>query len=174
VYQGETEKIYDYFSSIGREIPAYVNPADRLIKIMHTKEKPDSNELKLQQELYTSYNKHSRSLIQNEIDEAVSKAEALDTKQLAKLRASSFWEQYKELMTRAFRNLTRNTNFLIVTVGQTIVLGLVLVILFWNKEGYEYNRVRGKNGAFFFISTAQFILSIQSVLLTCKLLMTYL
>ena len=39
--KGETDGIYDYFSMINKEIPPYTNPADQLIKIMHSKEKPD-------------------------------------------------------------------------------------------------------------------------------------
>lgn len=152
---------------IGREIPPYMNPADRLIKFMHTKEHPDPHELRLQQELYDNYDKYIRPSIQNDMNDAASRSQPLDIKQLGHLRASTFWEQYKELMTRAFRNLVRNVGLLIATLGQTIILALVLVILFWNKEGSEYSRVRDKNGAFFFISITQFVLSIQAVLLTC-------
>ncbi len=167
VYQGATKDLYDYFKKIGKEIPAYTNPADQLIKLMHAKEKPDPEDIKMQNELFESYDANIRSAIKADIKEVSDKAPKIDSAVMKSFRASSFTLQFEQLLIRAFRNMIRNTTFTRVRVGQIIILGVLLDILFWNKESYSYEDVKDKNGAFFFICTSQFMLSIQSVLLTC-------
>jgi hypothetical protein len=154
---------------IGHEIPAYTNPADQLIKLMHAKEKPDPDDIKMQEELFNNYNQHIRASIENEVAEAEKESLQLNKKRLSQFRASSFCTQFQQLILRAFKNLLRNTTFTRVRIGQVIVIGILMIILFWNKKGYGQDNVNGKNGAFFFICTSQLMLSIQSVLLTCTL-----
>lgn len=152
---------------IGRAIPAYTNPADRLIKMLHAKEKPDPQDIKAQSELFESYDKYIRAGIENEIPKLVSAAEPLDAKELAQQQQNTLYDQFFQLMNRAFKNLTRNVSFIIVRVGQMVVLGLIMMILFWDTRGYDYNTVRDKNGAYCFVCVSQLMLSVQSVILTC-------
>ena len=167
VYQGETEKIYDYFKMVGREIPPYTNPADQLIKLMHAKEKPDLEDIKMQNELFDCYDKHLRGGIQQDVTQLKEQTPPLDTKRLNLFRASDFLLQFNQLTIRAFKNMIRNVTFIKVRFIQIIILGILLDLLFWNKRSYDEGDVRDKNGAFFFICTLQFMLSIQSVVLTC-------
>lgn len=156
--------MYDYF---GDKIPPYTNPVDELIKLMHAKEKPDKSDLAKQQVLFDDYDTKLRGGILKTIQELKESSPPLDDHKLDKFRASSFSTQYGQLMIRAFRNLIRNTTFTRVRIGQIIILGALIDILFCNKNSYGEGDVRDKNGAFFFICTAQFMLAIQSVLLTC-------
>lgn len=154
---------------IGHDIPPYTNPADQLIKVMHAKEKPEPEDLRMQEELFDNYNRHIRSSIEDEIAEAEKESIPLNKKRLNQFRASSFCMQFQQLMSRAFKNLLRNITFTRVRIGQVIVVGILMDILFWNKSGYGQDHVRAKGGAFFFMCTSQLMLSIQSVLLTCSL-----
>ena len=139
---------------------------------MHAKEKPDPEDIKTQNELFESYNINLRKAIEDEIPSLEAKAVPLDQQRLSKFRASTFMTQFKQLIYRAFKNLSRNTTFTRVRVGQIVVLGILMDILFWDKRGYDKGNVNDKNGAYFFICNSQLMLSIQSVLLTCILLIT--
>lgn len=167
-YQGTTEKIYDYFKMIGHEIPAYTNPADQLIKVMHAKEKPEPSDIKEQEELFLNYDKHLRPDIEVEIQEAEKNVQPLSKEKLSQFRATSFKTQFQHLMKRTMTNLVRNVTLSRVRIGQTVAMALIMDILFWNKEGYEQKEVSEKNGALFFVCTSQLMLSIQSVILTCN------
>lgn len=134
---------------------------------MHAKENPTPEDIDDQNKLFQSYNVELRGQIEASIPVEKEKALPLNNERLDKYRASNFVLQFKELMLRSFRNLVRNTTFTRVRVGQIVILGILLDILFWNKSTYNEGDVRDKNGAFFFICTAQFMLAIQSVLLTC-------
>ena len=152
---------------INKEIPPYTNPADQLIKIMHSKEKPDPEDIRNQEELFDSYNNHLRGKILDSMPDLSSKSQELDVKKITQLRASGFCDQFKHLMGRSFKNLIRNTGFIQAKIGQIIVLGVVMDILFWNKKAVDYQTVRDKIGAFAFIAISQFMLSVQAVVLTC-------
>jgi len=154
---------------IGYPIPAYTNPADQLIKVMHAKDKPEPEDIEKQEELFENYNKYIRPTIESEMKEAEEKSEPLNKKRLSQFRASSFGTQFQQLMHRAFINLVRNTTLTRVRIGQVVVLGIIMNILFWNKRGYDKENVSQKNGAFFFVCVSQLMLSVQSVMLTCKL-----
>lgn len=153
---------------IGHEIPPYTNPADQLIKLMHAKEKPEPEDIKEQEELFANYNRHLRSAIEDEMKEAESRSQPLNKEQLTKFRASSFATQFHNLMVRASKNLVRNITISRVRIAQVVFLGIFMDILFWNKDGYDLENVESKNGAFFFICMSQLMLSLQSVILTCK------
>lgn len=168
VYQGETENVYDYFKMIGREIPPYTNPADQLIKIMHAKEKPTKEDIRGQNELFESYNKHLRPAIESQIPDLVKSAVALKQDKLSEFRATSFSLQFDQLLNRAFKNVIRNSTFTTVRIVQTVVIAVLLCLLYWRKTDLDYDDIRDKNSALFFICTCQFMLSIQSVLLTCN------
>ncbi len=167
VYQGDTLLIYDYFKRIGREIPAYTNPADQLIKLMHAKEDPDPEDIKQQSELFDSYDTNLRKNVLADVAEQTEKAAKLDDSKLAQFRDSSFGLQFKQLLGRSFKNVVRNPTLTRVRVLQMIALAILMDLIFWNKESYERGDVKDKNGAIFFILTSQFMLAVQSVLLTC-------
>jgi len=154
---------------IGYEIPPYTNPADQLIKVMHAKEKPDSEDIKIQEELFNNYDQHIRASIKNEVAEAGKESLPLNKERLSQFRASGFCTQSQQLTLRAVKNLLRNITFTRVRIGQVVVVGILMIILFWNRSGYDRDNVNSKNGALFFICTSQLMLSIQSVILTCTL-----
>jgi len=96
-------------------------------------------------------------------------AEPLDAKKLTEQQQNTLYDQFVQLMKRTFKNLTRNTKFIVVRIGQMVIVGLIMMILFWDIRGYDYNTVRNKNGAYYFVCVAQLMLSVQSVILTCIL-----
>jgi len=134
---------------------------------MHAKEKPDAKDIETQRDLFKKYDDIRRVAIKTEMTELKEQSAPIDKKTLDEFRASGFCLQFEQLILRSFRNLIRNTTFTRVRVGQIVILGILLDILFWNKSSYSEGDVRDKNGAFFFICTSQFMLAIQSVLLTC-------
>ncbi len=104
------------------------------------------------------------------MDEAKALVEAapkINQVRLQQFRESSFMLQLEQLVYRAAKNLIRNPTFTRVRLGQTILLAIFIAIVFWNKSGWARTEVRDKNGAMMFMSTAQFMLSIQTVILTC-------
>jgi hypothetical protein len=165
-----TPKLYEYFQEIGNAIPKYTNPADHLIKLIHAKEKPDQKDIELQNKFFQNYDTILKPKIAKEMTEIKSKVNELDKKRLQGFRVSSFGLQFQQLMIRAFRNTCRNPTFTRVRTIQTIILGILNLILFWNKSTYGMQDVKDKNGCLFFVCTSQFMLAIQSVLLTCNLI----
>lgn len=168
VYQGQTEKIYDYFKMIGKEIPPYMNPADQLIKVMHVKEKPSEEDAKRQNELFDNYNKYLRTGIAEEILKLASEAPSLSQEALSQFRSTTFGLQFQQLLIRASKNLIRNSTFTTVRIVQTLVLSVLLLLLYWRRTNNDFADVRDRNSGLFFISNSQFMLSFQCVLLTCK------
>jgi hypothetical protein len=119
--------------------------------------------------LFENYDKYIRGKVEEEILQLANKAESLNAKELTQQKLNTLYDQFIQLMNRAFKNLTRNTGFIVVRVGQMVILGVVMMILFWNTRGYDYNSVRDKNGAYCFVCVSQLMLSIQSVILTCTI-----
>lgn len=168
VYQGPGgPALSQYFKAINKEIPKYTNPADYLIKAIHAKENPDKEDIKQQNILFKEYDDRLKQGIFNEMDELQKLSSELNQDKLKEFRVSSFGLQFCQLLKRCSLNLIRNATLTRVRTGQIIILGILIDILFWNKSSYSQGDVRDKNGALFFISVSQFMLSIQSVLLTC-------
>eukprot|EP00826_Nyctotherus_ovalis_P052897 TRINITY_DN678_c0_g1_i9.p1 TRINITY_DN678_c0_g1~~TRINITY_DN678_c0_g1_i9.p1 ORF type:complete len:654 (+),score=168.67 TRINITY_DN678_c0_g1_i9:414-2375(+) len=169
VYQGDTEKICDYFKMIGKEIPSYTNPADRIIVMMHAKENPDPEDLQKQNELFDSYNRHIRPELEADIPRLAEVAPELDEESLKIFRASGFGLQFQQLLNRAFKNFIRNSIATWVNLAQVIIISLVMIILFWNKEANDETTIRERNGAIIAASTYHLLHSTNTVLLTFPL-----
>ncbi len=136
---------------------------------MHAKEKPDATEIKLQEELYEAYDVNTRKGIQAVINEEVEKATPLDKSKVDLLRGSSFIQQFRCLMLRAFRNLFRNERFTHARVIQTVVIAIVLDILFFRKTANDTQSVRDKDSALYFSVKSQMMMTMQSVILSCNI-----
>lgn len=155
---------------IGKEIPPYTNPADRIIVMMHAKENPDPEELQKQNELFDSYNKHIRPALEADMPELMKIAPELDEASLKQFRSSGFGLQFQQLLSRAFKNFIRNSIATWVNLCQVVIISVVVLILFWKKEGYTDATVnRERNGAIIAASTYHLLHSTNTVLLTCKI-----
>jgi len=153
---------------IGKEIPPYTNPADRIIVMMHAKENPDPEDLQLQNELYGSYNKYIRTELETEMVQLTQVAPDIDEESLKQFRASSFGLQFQQLLNRAFKNFIRNNISTWANLGQVIIISLIKITLFWKKEGYDSEIInRERNGAIIGSSTYHLLHSINTILLTC-------
>lgn len=174
VYQGETGQICDYFKMIGKEIPPYTNPADKIIVMMHSKENPDPEDIQRQNELFDSYDKHIRLALEDEIPKLAAAAPEVDEKALKEFQAGGFCLEFRNLFIRAFKNLSRNRLATWVNFIQVLVIAGISDILFWQKGGYDYVNVREKTGAMIGACTYHFLHSINTVLLTCIYSVLYL
>ncbi len=134
---------------------------------MHAKEKPDAAEIKLQNELYGAYDTQLRKGITEGIASDMAKATPIDSSVLSKMRGSSFSQQFKQLLTRAFRNLTRSKQLTQARIFQTVIIAIVLDILFFRKTGYDQQTVRSKSSVLFFLSMTQLMGTLNSVVLSC-------
>ncbi len=168
-YQGPTTDIYSYFEKIGKPIPQYTNPGDYVINLMHAKEKPDASEIKLQNEMFAAYDTHARKSITEQITHDMEKAAPIDASAMKELRGSTFGQQCKVLLVRAFKNLIRNKRLTQARIFQTIIISIVLDILFYRKTGFGQQDVRSKNSVLFFMSMTQMMGTMQSVVLSCTL-----
>ncbi len=167
VYQGKTTEIYDYFSKIGKPIPPYTNPGDYVINLMHSKEKPDAAEIKMQNEMYSAYDKHIRTSVKEEMASDMAKSAPLDTARMKNMRGISFGLQCKLLLDRAFKNLFRNKHLTQARIIQTVVIAIVLDILFFRKTSNDQQDVRSRNSVLFFLAMTQLFSTLESVVLSC-------
>ena len=168
VYQGETKKICEYFAMIGKPIPPYTNPADRIIVMMHAKENPEPEDIARQQELFDNYNKHLRPAIENSMPGLAEAAPPIDPKLLGQFRSAGFMLEFNQLLSRGFRNFIRNNISTWVNLGQAVIISIIIDILFWNKSGQSQQMVRERSNALLAAVVYIFLHSINSVLLTCK------
>jgi hypothetical protein len=153
---------------IGKEIPPYTNPADKIIVMMHAKDNPDPEDLQLQNELYDSYDTYIRTALEAEMPLLAKIAPEIDEESLKQFRASGFGLQFQQLLNRAFKNFIRNSISTWVNFAQVIIISFVMMILFWKKEGYTDKTInRERNGAIIGASTYHLLHSTNTVLLTC-------
>ena len=114
---------------IGKPIPLYTNPADRIIVMLHAKENPEQEDIDRQNELFQSYKEHIAPKIKESIPDLAANAPIIDEKSLHKYRTGGFMLEFQELMSRGFRNFIRNSISTWVNLGQTIVISIIVDIL---------------------------------------------
>ncbi len=150
-------------------MPPYTSPGDYIINIMHSKEKPDAAEIRTQNELYNAYDTYLRKGVKDEISAEMSRAVPLDNATINRLRGSTFGQQCRQLLVRAFKNMFRNKHFVQARIAQTICIAVVLDILFFRKTSYGTQDVRSKNSVIIFITISQFMDTLESVVLSCTI-----
>ena len=131
VYQGPNQALYAYFKdTVHDEIHTHTNPADELIKKLHAKENSTPAECEARKKFYLCYDENLKQGIQNEIAELKQSSDEMNEEVLKKFRATGFGLQFGQLILRASRNLVRNTTFTKVRIGQTVILGIIIDLLF--------------------------------------------
>lgn len=135
--------------------------------MMHAKENPDPEDIQKQNELFDSYNKYIRPELEAAMPKLAEAAPELDEESLKMFRASGFGLQFQQLLNRAFKNFIRNSIATWVNLAQVIIISLVMIILFWNKEANDETTIRERNGAIIAASTYHLLHSTNTVLLTC-------
>uniref|UniRef100_A0A7S4U5Y3 ABC transporter domain-containing protein n=1 Tax=Paramoeba aestuarina TaxID=180227 RepID=A0A7S4U5Y3_9EUKA len=144
VYHGAALLSLDYFQSIGYECPKNFTPTDFFMALLHD----ETTKLDLINEWSTCVRegKSASYQIQPMFDESVPSHARVS------LGHASPWVQFSELFLRSFRNHYRNRYLLFTQLGQSIVFGLFVGLVFRNL-GIDQTSVQDRMGLFFLLAT---------------------
>ncbi|PVU98739.1 hypothetical protein BB559_001311 [Furculomyces boomerangus] len=172
VYFGPQDQIVPYFSKIGYKCPNYTNPADFMFTdVLNESGKdisPRTSKLEFQKELSQrlseEWNKSElanslRSRVQNPNTSVINESSFIDT-------INSF-SQFKLLSQRAFKNMARNKLMVRIRVAQSIIIGLIFGIVFYDSRNKSLEvKIQNFMGALFFSCISQFLPVAVNVLST--------
>ena len=171
IYQSKTRDCLEYFKNIGYQMPSFQNPADYLMKIMHIEDPPNSEELQKRELFFNTYEEKMRNQVKNEANALV--LPPIDKSLLEQKRATPCCRELSLLLGRSAKNLIRNPIMTKVRVGQIIILGIIMILLYWQRTDFTYTDVMDKNGAMFFCCLNQLMLALMSLVLTCIYIYIY-
>eukprot|EP01138_Halocafeteria_seosinensis_P009589 gb/GECG01009799.1/.p1 GENE.gb/GECG01009799.1/~~gb/GECG01009799.1/.p1 ORF type:complete len:671 (+),score=86.86 gb/GECG01009799.1/:1-2013(+) len=175
VFFGPKDDAVNYFAQIDKslECPTYTNPADFFIRTLATDSsadpqynvvshlgeiwrKSDTNEALMNSQRHAALPKDALVVSQED-----------DVHNVRKYAVGRV-EQTKLLLSRSFKDSSRNPVLTYARLFQTIILGLLSGAIFF-RLGYDQESIRGRNGATFFIMINQAMLGLFGVLQTFPL-----
>lgn len=161
-YSGSREGAIEYFSNIGYECPTYNNPADYFIRVLakrpskslnaDEKARHEEAEHKRLSDICDKWDEHVKSGALEE-DTRILKSESTgDVEDLARHRRqrAAWCTQFSVLTQRAFKNTLRDPVTTRARLGQAVVVGLIVGLIYW-QLGQEQADVQNRNGALFFV-----------------------
>lgn len=159
IYFGKASEAITYYAKMDYPVPANTNPANHFISL--ALRSPEKNEL-----FYQSFN----STILPQIESDVQRFQVSTPFEAVSSRVG-FFEQYRILLVRAFKNFSRNPMATLIRMVQICFLIIIFNMLYFRmSEDFSQNiNVINREGAFFLLSINLFISYFQNYLLVCEL-----
>lgn len=164
IYQGPAKDATQYFSKLGYECPRYANPADYFLKEFYVPYKKQEEDIEKLNTLVEGYDKYQKDKVAQE-NEAIKLDEVNDDMLSSTFHSISYFKELWLLTVRTSKNLIRNPQTSKVRIIQTVVIGVLIILVFWDM-GNDEQGITGKAGFAFFISINQVMTALFSVLLT--------
>jgi len=162
IYHGEIEKAVDYFGSLGYVCPTYVNPSDFIfMSILNNEEGNNSDPYGARKDVSETNRERISRLLnvwaessqQKEVMKVVDYPREGGITQNVLKQVSTFITQFKYLYQRASKNAVRNPMIIRAKLGQTLVFGLVIGLLFLNtQDKVGYVAFQNRTGVLFFLA----------------------
>eukprot|EP00357_Protocruzia_adherens_P032801 CAMPEP_0114988930 /NCGR_PEP_ID=MMETSP0216-20121206/9897_1 /TAXON_ID=223996 /ORGANISM="Protocruzia adherens, Strain Boccale" /LENGTH=607 /DNA_ID=CAMNT_0002351815 /DNA_START=171 /DNA_END=1994 /DNA_ORIENTATION=- len=165
MYQGLTKNSVEYFNDAGYKCPEFLNPIEYFMKIVQPR--GDSQEVSKQfNKLAEVYERTSALPASNDepIRVNVKYPNQVANGDAPPAKVSGLTKMYY-LTKRAVHNVKRNRPLIATRTGSTIIFGLLLLLV-WFGKGDSKTDVKDKMGLFLFVGINQFMMSVQSVLLS--------
>eukprot|EP01064_Diplonema_japonicum_P031175 TRINITY_DN54_c0_g1_i5.p1 TRINITY_DN54_c0_g1~~TRINITY_DN54_c0_g1_i5.p1 ORF type:complete len:654 (+),score=204.71 TRINITY_DN54_c0_g1_i5:64-2025(+) len=183
VYSGAADKSMEYFQHIGYTCPDYTNPTDFYMKLLRTGVGSDESAALRDYATTAGYfadkaadewEKQDVTPYLPEDNSPPDTPAGKDSKEVEDLQrehdmreysgyAVGFGRQLMALSSRTFRNVLRNPALSKARVVQSVVLGLLLGLVFFDLDDDTLG-VRAKQGAIFFVMVNQSMLPMMGVL----------
>ncbi|PVU93150.1 hypothetical protein BB559_003432 [Furculomyces boomerangus] len=163
IYFGPQNNVVPYFSEIGYVCPTYTNPADFMFTDVlnesgnnfHPGMSKLESQKRLSERLSDEWNKSElaktmKSRVQNPNISVIDESSFIDT--------VNPFSQFKLLAQRSLKNMLRNKLLVRIRIAQSIIMGLLLGIVFYNSKSKPLQvQMQNYMGASFFSCIAQFL-----------------
>eukprot|EP00347_Sterkiella_histriomuscorum_P007150 403350075 len=162
VYQGDAAQSTIYFNQLGILCPKFANPADffmRILTINYPKTEKDEEKIQFLNEKYNLILQHNLQ----------SESQYLQLKQVDYSQATDFAPtkvQMKQLFIRTLAQMRIDPQAFIIKIGQTIILGVICLPLFWGLSGNDFVDQISLAGFLFFTTIQSLYCHMQGNLLT--------
>ncbi|CEL98098.1 unnamed protein product [Vitrella brassicaformis CCMP3155] len=173
VYYGELEGAVTYFSRLGYQCPQFSNPADYIIRVLAVRSDDTvkmaeiDNMAKQWKEKGETFNAEwVKTHVKDEEDFACEQGDPATDNAAINIKghfAVSWPMQFMVLLNREMKMTSRDPVLTVARLGQTLILGLLVGLIFY-QLGDGQRSVQDKNGGIFFIVTNQSIMGIFGVL----------
>mmetsp|Transcript_8049 Transcript_8049/g.7127 ORF Transcript_8049/g.7127 Transcript_8049/m.7127 type:complete len:428 (+) Transcript_8049:232-1515(+) len=164
IYQGPAKGAVDYFDRLGFPTPTYSNPADYFLRKFFV---PYKKTLKDKQNINVLIEGYEENILQRiiEQDKFSSTFEEITSQKLNEANSQiSSTHELCILLDRTIKNMIRNPLFIKIRLLQTLVIGILGVLVFWKLDNGPKG-IQGKISIAFSMSTNQTIAGIFSVVL---------
>eukprot|EP00347_Sterkiella_histriomuscorum_P003173 403365311 len=162
IYEGKPQDSVKYFKQIGFHVPKFSNPSDyfmsRILTVEYPKSEFDEKKLEFLKQQFEEHNKP-------EILQTIQDVKLDSVNQDLLTFHVSKKGQLKQLMRREFIGLYRNPQHLRVKVLRQIIVGLLVLAIFFGLDGTDRLDVQGLTGCLFFIAVNQTMMLVFSSLI---------
>lgn len=142
VYQGPRAKAQKYFDSLGYVCPSNTRPQDHFMRILHLKNSRSLNEEDIEklEKLKSHYkDPENPTFQQNPLPYSMNDYRP------------GILSSILILLRRCFLNAKRNPGLFRIKIGQAIIIGTILSLIF-RDLGYSYVQVKNRVGLLFFVT----------------------
>ncbi|CDW79863.1 abc transporter family protein [Stylonychia lemnae] len=162
IYEGVPPHSLKYFKSIGFPCPKYSNPSDYYMSNILTVDYPKTEKFERKlQFLLDNYQTYivplvleaEGSVILNDVDRDIM------------TQVTSIREQFRQLIGREILGQIRNPQHLRVKVARQIIVGLLILAVFFGLDGNNAQDIKGLSGCLFFIAVNQTMMYLFSSLI---------
>ncbi|CAK84182.1 unnamed protein product (macronuclear) [Paramecium tetraurelia] len=156
VYQGQRDRMIEYFQSIGFDCPKHANPLDHFISIMQN----DQDESLDLQDLFREYENQILPIIESQLSR-------IQPTQIQKeLYQASLKQQVTQIFKRGIINVKRDRVLVKGRIIISVFLGLLIGGIFWdaaNKPGFK--GTQSTTGGLFFLVISNFMQALNAVII---------
>ena len=148
IYQGDPKASMRYFGELGYPVPERTNPPDHYMRVLYIANRNALTEADHQKiSLFVNtYKKEEDSILETLRGDEMAKLNRND-----KAYHAGLLTEFMVLSKRGFDNSMRNPLLFFAKIGQALVTGALLDILF-RDLGYGYVQVQNREGLLFFIT----------------------
>lgn len=160
IYHGPTSQVVPYFAHHGYDCPQYTNPADFVFMQILNDQREGSEERITKMLEKWSQSPENKALFEEleELSAGIIPENALRAK-------TSFATQFFYLIKRSWRNVLRNKMVAQVKIFQSIFIGLLVGIIYFDLNSKPYQaQLQDRIGSLFFLVLNQFMGSSMGVL----------
>ncbi|PSC71035.1 ABC ATP-binding isoform 2 [Micractinium conductrix] len=154
MYSGEAAKAVAYFSAAGFKCPEQFNPGDFFMDVTSMDYRTPESEAATRRRIGLLSDLYERSNVETEpaaVVIAETSRQDMETANKDQQFANHLAREFSLLFGRAWRQASRNKMLVIVTLAQTLLIGLVLAWLY-SGMSKSYAGIQDESGILFFVA----------------------
>lgn len=158
-YQGLAQNLTKHFAMIGAVCPTRQNPSDfymQYLSVMYPISDTDNKKIQM---ITDHYDKTLGNQVKTE-----SEMNHVKSFEIVANNNASFCTEFRELFVRSHKGMKRNPLAVKARVGQTIVMALISIMLFWQVNGVTRKERYNVVGATFFFCVSNTMMPMMGTL----------